>query len=313
MLWELKNLPNRKFIPCISLKYMNIALVSYRKEEKFSQVVTDDEDDDLLAYLIANGINIEIAIWNDQNIEWTQFDLLIIKSPWDYHNHLNKFLQWLDEMQAAGIKVLNTVEVIKWNSNKKYLKEITEFGLPVIASEYLLKGSLVDEQLFDLFNTHKLVIKPCVSAGAQNTVLIDKKDFAENTLRLNQLLKNEDFIVQPFVKEIQEGEWSFLFFNGNYSHCVLKTPKLDDFRVQHDHGGQVSYPEANREYMEQAKMYLNILPEIPLYARVDGVIIQNHFHLMELELIEPYLFFNGNKSLLNNYYQALLAKLNASR
>ncbi|NML70094.1 hypothetical protein HHL23_09825 [Chryseobacterium sp. RP-3-3] len=285
---------------------MKIAIVGYKKQDKFAQGVTNDEDADLLNFLTDKGLNVVPAIWNDDHIDWNSFNVAIIKSPWDYHNHLPEFLNWLNKLEKLNIKVLNPVEIIQWNSNKKYLKDIAQNGLPVIASEYLDKGSAFDDRFFDLFGTDQLVVKPCVSAGAQNTLTLNKNNLKERTEEIGELLKAEDYIVQPFVEEIKNGEWSFLFFNGQYSHCSLKTPKKDDFRVQHYHGGTISYPTPNPLHIEQAGQYLKSLPQSTLYARVDGVLINNSFELMELELIEPYLFLNNDKNLLENYYQALM-------
>lgn len=285
---------------------MKIAIVGYRKEEKFAQGVTNDEDADLIEFLKGKGLDVVPTIWNDENVAWNSFDVAIIKSPWDYHNHLNAFLAWADNVDSLGVKVLNPVEIIKWNSHKHYLKDIAQKGLPVIPAEYLEKGSAFDSRFFDLFDTDKVVVKPCVSAGAQNTISVSKNNFHDQVDEIGKLLKEQDYMVQPFVEEIKNGEWSFLFFKGKYSHCSLKTPKQGDFRVQHYHGGSISYPNPNPLHIEQAGSYLKSLPQPTLYARVDGVVKNGSFQLMELELIEPYLFLNGDNNLLENYYQALI-------
>ncbi|AZA81483.1 hypothetical protein C1637_02610 [Chryseobacterium lactis] len=286
---------------------MKITIVGYKKEAKFSQGVVNDEDTDLIDFLTGKGLDVVSTIWNDDMVNWSSFDVVVIKSPWDYHNHLNEFLNWLTGLEKLDVKVLNPVEIIKWNSDKHYLKDIAQKGLPVIPSGYIERGGRFDPQFFDQFNTNKLVVKPCVSAGAQNTITVDKNNIEERSVEIKELLKEQDYLVQPFVEEIKEGEWSFLFFNGKYSHCSLKTPKQGDFRVQHYHGGSISYPTPDPLHIEQAGAYLKSLPQSTLYARVDGVLIGNSFHLMELELIEPYLFLNGDKNLLENYYQALLS------
>ncbi len=286
---------------------MKIALVGYRKQKKFAQGVQTDEDADLLQFLKGRGLDVVTTIWNDHTVDWTDFNVIIIKSPWDYHNHLSDFLAWLESLEISGVRVLNPVEVIRWNSHKKYLQEIASRELPVIASKYLQKGEFFNEQLFNDLYTDRLVLKPCVSAGAQNTIVIDSTNYENYRDDINLLLTNEDFIAQPFVDEIEEGEWSFLFFNGVYSHCVLKTPKSGDFRVQHYHGGRISYPDPNPIHVAEAKRYIDAVGQQTLYARVDGVIVNGGFRLMELELIEPYLFFDGNEALMENYYQALLA------
>lgn len=286
---------------------MKITVVGYKKEARLSQGVANDEDTDLINFLKEKGLDVVPSIWNDENVDWSSFDVAIIKSPWDYHNHLNEFLNWLDHIEKIGVRVLNPVEIIKWNSDKHYLKDIADNQLPVIASEYLEKGSSFENRFFDLLKANKLVVKPCVSAGAQNTVTISRDNVDERSKEINELLKEQDYMVQPFVEEIKNGEWSFLFFNGKYSHCSLKTPKEGDFRVQHYHGGSISYPTPNPLHVEQSGAYLKNLPQPTLYARVDGVLIDNSFQLMELELIEPYLFLNGDNALLENYYQALVA------
>ncbi|WP_284461561.1 hypothetical protein [Chryseobacterium sp.] len=286
---------------------MKITVVGYKKEARLSQGVANDEDTELISFLKDKGLDVVPSIWNDKNADWSSFDVAIIKSPWDYHNHLNEFLSWLDQLEKLGVKVLNPVEIIKWNSDKHYLGDLVKKELPVIPAEYLKKGSSFDKRFFDYFNADKLVVKPCVSAGAQNTITVDRNNFNERSKEIDKLLEEQDYMVQPFVEEIKNGEWSFLFFNGKYSHCSLKTPKEGDFRVQHYHGGSISYPTPDPLHIEQAGTYLKSLPQPTLYARVDGVLIDNSFKLMELELIEPYLFLNGDTLLLENYYQALLA------
>ncbi|UKB79586.1 RimK family alpha-L-glutamate ligase [Chryseobacterium sp. MEBOG07] len=286
---------------------MKITIVGYKKEERFSQGVANDEDTELINFLIHKGLDVAPTIWNDRNVDWSSFDVVVIKSPWDYHNHLNEFVNWLDNLEKLGVRVLNPVEIIQWNSDKHYLKDLAEKQLPVIPAEYIEKGSGFDNRFFAYFNTDKLVVKPCVSAGAQNTITVSIDNFNERSVEIETLLKEQDYMVQPFVDEIRNGEWSFLFFNGKYSHCSLKTPKKGDFRVQHYHGGSISYPAPDPLHIEQAGSYLKSLPQATLYARVDGVLISNSFQLMELELIEPYLFLNGDHRLLENYYEALMA------
>nr|WP_315031667.1 hypothetical protein [uncultured Chryseobacterium sp.] len=286
---------------------MKITIVGSQKEEKFSKGVINDEDTELRDFLFNKGLNVTSTIWNDKDVDWAGYDFVIIKSPWDYHNHLYEFLNWLDNLEKLGVRILNPAEIIKWNSNKHYLKDIYQKGLPVIPSGYIEKGGHFDAAFFDHFNADKLVVKPCVSAGAQNTVTISRDNVDERSKEIDELLQEQDYMVQPFVEEIKNGEWSFLFFNGKYSHCSLKTPKQGDFRVQHYHGGSISYPSPDPLHIEQAAAYLKSIPQPLLYARVDGVLIDNTFQLMELELIEPYLFFNSNHELLENYYQALRA------
>jgi len=285
---------------------MRISLVSSFKEERFSQSVANNEDTELLNFLSQKGLDVTETVWNDENVDWNLYDVAIIKSPWDYHNNLEKFILWLDSINDIGVKIINPIEVIKWNSDKHYLGEIQKIGLPVVPLKFLHKGTIFDISFFERFGTDKLVVKPCVSAGAQNTIIVRKEDFASQQHNVNALLQHEDFIVQPFVKEISNGEWSFIFFNSKYSHAILKIPKEGDFRVQHQHGGSISNTTPSENLIAQASVFLRGLPHKTLYARVDGVEINGVFKLMELELIEPYLFLNNNHLLLETYYKALM-------
>lgn len=182
---------------------MRVAIASYKKQEKLAQGVTNDEDAELIAFLISKNLEVVSAIWDDEKIDWSYFHVVVIKSPWDYHNHINRFLAWLDKLEELRVKVLNPVKMIRWNSHKRYLKEIAENGLPVIPVEYLERGDVFDGRFFDLFGTEKLVIKPCVSAGAQNTITIHRNNFQEHIDGIGQLLKEQDYMIQPFVAEIK--------------------------------------------------------------------------------------------------------------
>jgi hypothetical protein len=291
---------------------MKLALIGYQIQEKYNNGAIRDEDQDLFDFLTEKELQVYREVWNEPNVNWTNYNSVIIKSPWDYHENHEDFLTWLEHLTAQGIKVLNSAETIRWNSDKHYLKDVLDSGLPTIPTIYLEKGESLDstKNYFLELNTPKLVIKPCISAGAKNTVLVSPEEFPELTHLINGWLEQEAYMVQPFIKEILEGEWSLLFFGGKYSHSLLKTPKDEDFRVQHYLGGKVNYIAADEKLILQAGQFIEKFAADTLYARVDGVVIEGIFHLMELELIEPYLFLNNDAQRLENYFQALNAKIN---
>lgn len=287
-----------------------IAYVSYHIQEVYTPI-TEDEESTLLNFLLEKGLAIERVIWNDPLVDWGKYNLAILKSPWDYTDHLTDFKQWLNHLESLGIKLLNPFDKVRWNMDKHYLQEIADGGLPVIKSLYLEKGSVLDlSSLLASFNVDQLIIKPCVSAGAKHTYVLREDNFTEHQEQINDLLKENAFIVQPFMKEVFEGEWSFLFFNGIFSHCLLKVPKDGEFRVQHYYGGSVSVQETADKYIQEAKAYVDQFAKGCLYARVDGLLVNEELNLMELELIEPYLFLNSHPGSLENYYQALMVQLN---
>jgi len=284
---------------------MHIALVSYQNK-KITQSHLE-EDFQLSKFLETKGLIVKRAVWNDLQIDWKQFDVVILKSPWDYHDNFDSFILWLSDLDSAGIKVLNPLKTVLWNSDKHYLKQIADDGLPVITSVFLEKGIVPDlAALLDRSRCEKMIIKPCVSASAKNTMLLTFDNVSSVQHAMNGLLANESFLVQPFMEEILQGELSFMFFNGNFSHSTLKVPKTGDFRVQSEYGGTVQKLNTDIAHLQAAGKYVEKYGNGTLYARVDGIISNGTFVLMELELIEPYLFLNCHELGFDNYYQGLL-------
>jgi glutathione synthase/RimK-type ligase-like ATP-grasp enzyme len=203
--------------------------------------------------------------------------------------------------------MLNPIAVIRWNSDKHYLKEIEQAGLKITPTAYLEQGTSSDlSKYFKLFCKEELVVKPVISGGSKNTFRFNVQNVKEIQNQITELLKDEAFMIQPFIEEIaKDGEWSFLFFGGEYSHSLIKKAKNGDFRVQHYLGGTIHPQQPSHKEIAIAKSYVDAFAKGCLYARVDGVYINNNFHLMELELIEPFLFMSTHKEAYDKYERAL--------
>lgn len=286
---------------------MNIALVTYQDQGAYHQADLQNEDDLLIDFLKSKAFNVEKAVWNDLTVVWENFDLVILKSPWDYFNLIDDFYEWLDRMATKNIRVLNPLSTIKWNSDKHYLQDISQKGLNVTPSMFLVKGNEISlETYFHQFNTEKIIVKPAVSGGSKHTFKVTRNDIESIEEKLIPLVAEETFIVQPFLTAIEdEGEWSFVFFGGEFSHALLKKAQPGDFRVQSAFGGSVHPQIPEKELLATAQTYIDHFAKDCLYARVDGTIVDGQFLLMELELIEPFLFLDTAPNSLNNYYQAL--------
>lgn len=287
---------------------MNIALVTYRDKGAYDSATVESEDDKLLNFLKEKGLNIEKVIWNDRDINWEDYSLAILKSPWDYFDLIEEFYHWLDHLKAKKVKLLNPIDVVRWNANKQYLREIEAAGLKITPSFFIQNQESVNlKYFFEKCNTNKLIVKPCVSGGAKNTFKVTADNVNEVNQKLNLLIQDEYFIIQPFLPEILEsGEWSFIFFNGVYSHSLIKQAKPGDFRVQPAHGGSVHPQKPGKELIATAEQYVKLFAKDCLYARVDGTFVNGEFLLMELELIEPFLFLNTDPQNYERYYQALV-------
>jgi len=289
---------------------LHIAIASYYSTGAYD-ANTIDEDALLSSILTEMGVAHQIHPWSAPEVDWAAFTHVLIKSTWDYFDFYPEFLVWLDTLETLGVQVLNEVQTLRWNSSKTYLMEIESNGFPCIAGKILPKGSKpVLDQLFSEFKADKLVVKPLVSGGAKHTLKVVRGAEAGMEEKIGNLLQEEDFLVQPFIPEIVEvGEYSLIFFNQVFSHAVLKSPAASDFRVQHYYGGTIRAIEPRPTMLDAAQALVDRFAKNTLYARVDGVGINGVFHLMELELIEPYLFLGLSDKAIPNYKAALHKRL----
>ncbi|TKC05712.1 hypothetical protein FA048_18545 [Pedobacter polaris] len=286
---------------------MKIALITFQDKGAYHIINVQNEDDKLINFLKSKGLNIIKEIWNNDQVKWEDYDLAIIKSPWDYFDLIEDFYAWVSKLEQKNVRLLNPIDIVKWNADKHYLKDIEKAGLKVTPSIFFTKKDEINLQdYFSRFQTDKFIVKPVVSGGSKNTFKVTAANVDEINEKLRSLIQAEDFIVQPFLTEIEEnGEWSFLFFGGKFSHALLKKAKSGDFRVQATFGGTVHPIQPSKDLLESAQQYVDQFAKDCLYARVDGAIVNNKFMLMELELIEPFLFLDTEPKSLENYYQAL--------
>jgi glutathione synthase/RimK-type ligase-like ATP-grasp enzyme len=289
---------------------LNLAIVTCESMGEYNN--NAESEDHILAQLLdQQHLSYKFEIWSDNQVNWSQYTHILIKSPWDYFDRYEEFKVWCSLIEKTGIPVFNNIKTILWNSDKKYLLEVQAKGHRVIPTQFLPKTQLVQLQAaFDDFGTDYLIFKPSVSGGAKNTLKIKKTESASYISKVNELVQDEDFLLQPFINEIvEEGEYSFIFFGGKFSHAVLKQPKAGDFRVQHFFGGKIISIDPRAELLDTAQRIIDDFAPDCLYARVDGVLIEGEFYLMELELIEPYLFLFTHPEAKNNYISAIKEKL----
>ncbi|MBI1275581.1 hypothetical protein GC177_06380 [bacterium] len=217
---------------------------------------------------------------------------VVLQATGGYHLELPRYLATLEKLQRLGFTLINPCETVRWNSDKHYLKELETKGHAVIPTVWLEWQMPVQwDMLWNEIGSDRMVIKPTISAGAHETQSVSKGD--ENHYRswLITQLETHAMMAQPFAPEIEEeGEWSFLFFNNELSHTVLKTAKQSDYRVQHVHGGRYQHiMEPPAQLLADATRILADLPANH-YARIDGIQRNGRLLLMEVELIEPYLY-----------------------
>lgn len=252
-----------------------------------------ESDQKLIPLFAKENIAAKAVIWDDESVDWTEFDYLIFRNTWDYYQKEIAFNLWLNKIESLRIKTLNPISIIQKNKHKFYLKELKKEGISILPTIFLEKNSTSNLQDLIPNDWEKIVIKPAFSAGSYLTKLIDKSELKSIQTEFNEHFETKDFLLQEFRPEIKElGETSFIFFNGKFSHAVNKKPIENDFRVQIQYGGKYTLIQPNADLLLQAELVLSKIPEKLLYARVDGIVIENKLHLMEIELIEPDLYFD---------------------
>ena len=277
-----------------------------------SAKVPDLTDDDrlLVSALAARGVASEPAIWNDDALDWERYSAVVIRSTWDYHLHLDEFLAWLDRLESLDVRVVNAPSLVRWNAEKVYLRDLADRGIAIVPTRWVERGerSSLEEILRETRWTD-VVVKPSVSASAHQTWRMRADEVGARDEEFSSMVESGRVLVQPFLPAIQtEGEWSLLFFGGEYSHAVLKRPRHDDFRVQQAHGGTADTKEPSRHVIDQARRVLDAAGQPSHYARVDGCVVNRRFVLMELELIEPDLFLRAHPAAPARLAAALLGR-----
>ena len=236
--------------------------------------------------------------WRAADAHWDQYDLVVIRSPWDYQQACDEFLGVLARIEASTARLENSLDIVRWNIQKTYLRQLEESGVTIVPTHWVENPSMSQlQQLFEQFGSDDIVIKPVVGANADDAFWLKPDSSVEIFRAAEHTFRNRLMLAQPFVKSVTtSGEISLIFFAGEYSHSVLKTPKPGDFRVQEEHGGQIQSFEPDREIIEFAIRTLRNVPGDTLFARVDVVLLSNNQPaLMEVELIEPSLYLTYNR------------------
>ena len=254
------------------------------------------------------GWAVEEIPWDRVGVDWRNFFAVIIRSTWDYQDRVDDFLGVLDSITSAGVRLINGVDLVRWNLQKTYLRELQQKGVPIVPTAWLDDASAneLPNSYFSQWDVGQVILKPQVGANADDTFRIERGKAAQwETAR--SAFVGRPCMLQPFVESIlQEGEYSLIYFDGQYSHCVVKRPAEGDFRVQEEHGGAISACVAPAAAREVGKKVVEALPYSALYARIDLVLLQAaQWGVIEVELIEPSLYFPYDKQSPKRFAAAL--------
>jgi glutathione synthase/RimK-type ligase-like ATP-grasp enzyme len=247
----------------------------------------------LMAGLEARGLITKRVAWSNAEFDWKRARAAVFRSTWDYFDRFAEFSAWMDRV-AGGLQFFNTPELLRWNVDKHYLRDLAGRGVNVPVTRFIERGQTTTlDEVMAANGWNEAILKPAVSGAARHTYRLNAANLEAHESMLRELLREESMMVQPFLGSVlTEGELSLMVIGGRCTHAVRKIAKPGDFRVQDDHGGTVHPHAPTAEEITFAEQAVAACPHSPLYARVDAVRDESgQLSLMELELVEPELFF----------------------
>ncbi len=274
----------------------------------------DPDDKPLIAHFAQVGIEATPVIWSDPAVKWDSFDLVVVRNTWDYTDHLSQFLAWVDSL---GSTVRNSAEVMRWNTDKTYLRDLRVAGIPVIDTQFVSAA----EKTWVVPPSVDYVVKPTVSAGSRDTVRLSSSDPASvksaQALIDRILAAGKSAMIQPYLDHVDtDGETALLYIGGKYSHAIRKGPLLrKDTEVERVHGlylqEDISARTPREDQLELANRVVGFMTEKfgdALYTRID--LIDNHLDeptVLEVEAVEPSIFFATEPASYPRFVRAVIS------
>lgn len=226
--------------------------------------------------------------WRAPVSAFSDIPLVLIGTPWDYQDDERAFLAKLDALETAGHTVCNRAELVRWNARKTYLEDLAGGGARTIPTLWLDRADASDiVRAMDAFECETVVAKRQIGAGAEGQSIHNRA-----TLALDWAME-QPAMLQPFLPQVQsDGEYSFLFIDGQFSHALIKRPAGGDYRVQSLYGGTEEVLNPGEGDLAAAQSVIEAIPfDSPLYVRIDMVRGRDgDLLLMEAEMIEPFLY-----------------------
>lgn len=254
------------------------------------------------------GISAALAPWNGAQDRFRDAHLVLLRGCWDYHRAPAAFLDWLAQIEEAGIRVVNPPEIVRWNFDKAYMLELQAAGLPTP------KTAMVDprdpmqiEWEMRRLGLDRAVLKPVFGQSGNHVTLLEA---GRIDVPWAEALDADRAILQAFEADIAErGEIALVFFEGRFSHAARKFVRPGEWRVNAQYGGDYQAVRVSKPIIDAAEAAIRHAPAAPTYARVDGIVRGDSLLIMELELIEPGLYFDADNDSADRFADAVAGLL----
>jgi O-ureido-D-serine cyclo-ligase len=278
---------------------------------------TVDEDlPPLESALRAAGADVTIAEW-DRPHDWSRFDLALLRSTWDYPHRLAEFLDWAEGVSRAT-ELFNPLPLVKWSSDKHYLRELAAKAVPTVLTRFIEPGEAAHPRIAELLGQQdvgEFVVKPAVGAGSRDAQRFGRDEIHDAARHAGKMLSEQrSVLLQPYLSRVDEhGETALVYFEGEFSHAIRKGPLLKrkegpttELFAKETITARVADAA---ELLVGAKALKAVPHGTPLYARVDLIHDQQGDPVvLELELVEPSLFFPFGTGSAEAFAAAVLAR-----
>jgi glutathione synthase/RimK-type ligase-like ATP-grasp enzyme len=256
------------------------------------------------AALRRRGYEVMGAAWNGPRAAFDGAAAVVLRSTWGYYRALADFRAWTEAV-AAATQLFNPIGLVRWNLRKDYLGKLASAGIRTPATRIVARDAAAIEKIFDEMGWRRAVVKPATGGGGHSVELLGRDTVADAAPGLAA----GDVLVQEFLPEIADGELSMIYFDGIFSHAIRKRPPEGEFRSNSRYGPSRAAETPAAVVAEQGEAALRVLPEMPLYARVDGVERDGALIVIEVEVLEPALFMEFDPPAAERFAEATVKRL----
>jgi len=264
-------------------------------------------DQCLAAALRARGYPHEAAAWNDDFAPFERAAAVVIRSTWDYHEAPGAYLAWLGRLDPR--RTFNAPDLIRWNISKEHVLDLGRRGAPVPRTQAAAADPTAVAAALDALGVRDAVLKPLIGASGFGVERVRRGDEKAALDRAGAHKATDRVLVQEFLPGIAAGELAGVFFDGVFSHGLRRVPAAGEFRINAQYGGRMEGTTVPAGVVEQMRDVLALLPSRPLYARIDGVLADGRFVVMEVEVNEPGLGLHLAPGSAERFAATLLARL----
>ena len=253
------------------------------------------------------GFSVVGAPWDGPRTAFDGAAAVVIRSTWGYYRASDAFRDWTEAMAAAS-RLFNPIGLVRWNLRKDYIGKLAAASVRVPQTHFVACAVETIDKVFAETGWSRAVGKPLTGASGYSVELVAREEIAGAVSRLAAEARASGVLVQEFLPEIADGELSLVYFDGIFSHAVRKRPPHGEFRVNSRFGATRSAERPSRAVTEQGAAALRLLPELPLYARVDGVVRDGQLIVIEVEVLEPALFLDFDPGSAERFAAATIAR-----